>query len=399
MNLQAKEKRPLTGLYVHIPFCASTCDFCGFYQQKPRENDFDRFLDGIEAELAWYPSGVPISTHFWGGGTPGLLGPREMGRLGALVNSYAGNDHGLEWSVEMAPAFVTRRKLEALREMGVNRISLGVQSFDPAVLDDLGRQHRPEQVYRAIERVKACGFENFNIDLIFGSPRQTLEQWQQDLSEAVRMEPAHISTYCLTFEEDTALFVRLSEGKVSIDPDREAGFYERSWAFLESCGYAQYEVSNFSRPGYECIHNLHTWEMEDLIGLRPSAASQYGGKRYQNIPDLDQWLKGLEVGTPRRVEEMDADPDLLAEDALVFGIRRNAGVRLDEWSERFDRKPGPELWAKWNAWVEEGLLEPLLPKCLKLTLKGRLLADSLGAELMGSRLERPLKGALHQDCK
>ncbi len=383
MNLQAKEKRQERGLYVHVPFCASTCDFCGFYQKKPHGDDFGRYVEGIRREREGYGErGGGCSTVFWGGGTPGLLGPQEMRKLAEAIQPWLKGAEPVEWSVEMAPAFVTRRKLEALLEAGVNRISLGVQSFSEQTLEGLGRQHHRGQIFSAVERVRASGLSNLNLDLIFGIPGQRLEDWREDLNRAIELEPAHISTYCLTLEEDTALWLRLSKGRVRLDPDREAAFYEAAWEILEDHGYAQYEVSNFSRSGGECRHNLHTWDMQEWIGLGPAAASQFGLWRYSNVPDFERWLKGVEGGEPERVEVTAVDSVLLAQDALIFGIRMNRGVDLENWSARFGVKISKELLEHLLVWEESGLIESELPRRLVLTRKGRLLADRLGVELL-----------------
>ena len=269
---QEKAQVPL-GLYVHVPFCATTCDFCAFYQTVPKGDAVTRYLEGIEAEAGLVNWGDrPVATAFWGGGTPGLLKPAELDRLGRTMKLFGGQP--AEWSVELAPATVTADRLAVLKALGVTRISLGVQSFNEGLLDALGRQHTPAQVYRAYELIRAQGFASVNLDLMFALPGQTEEQWRADLDEAMRLAPDHLSTYCLTFEEDTALWVKLSQGKVKLDVDKEALFYQRTWDYLAAAGYAQYEVSNFARPGHACRHNLNTWAMYEWVGLGPSAASQ-----------------------------------------------------------------------------------------------------------------------------
>ena len=236
---------PPLGLYVHVPFCASTCDFCAFYQTKPTAEGVGGFLAGIADEAKLVNWTRPVTTVFWGGGTPGLLSPKDLGRLAETVRAQC---HGEpeEWTVELAPASVTPQRLAALREAGVTRISMGVQSFQPALLDGLGRQHTLPQIYRAYDHVRAAGFASVNLDLMFALPGQTEAEWAADVSEAVRLAPDHLSTYCLTFEEDTALWVKLSQGRVKLDPEQEARLYESTWAQLAAAGYAQYEVSNFA---------------------------------------------------------------------------------------------------------------------------------------------------------
>ncbi len=281
----------------------------------------------------------------------------------------------------MAPSSVNADKLEVLRELGVNRISLGVQSFDPATLAGLGRRHSPAQVYAAIDAIHAAGFENLNLDFIFSVPGQTQTAWLADLAEAVRIAPAHLSTYCLTFEEDTVLWLKLSKGQVRPDTQVDAALYEATWDFLEAAGYRQYEISNYARPGRECAHNLDTWAMQQWLGLGPAAASQYHGRRFANPPDLERWLKGVNAGDLDRVDEVALTPALLAADALVFGLRLNRGINLAALENRFTDFNFAALEPLWRDLLADGLLE-MTSDVLKLTLAGRLVADRIGVKIL-----------------
>lgn len=370
------------GLYVHVPFCASTCDFCAFYQQQPTADDVARFLNGIEREAALVVWPRPVTTVFWGGGTPGLLAPRDLERLAAIVRAQCGGVPQ-EWTVELAPGSVTEARLAVLREAGVTRVSMGVQSFQPDLLDALGRQHTREQIFRAYDRVRAAGFRSVNLDLMFALPGQTAAEWAGDVREAVSLGPDHLSTYCLTFEEDTKLWVKLSQGRVKLDPDHEAALYEATWSQLADVGFAQYEVSNFARPAHACRHNINTWRMHEWVGLGPSAASQHAGWRGGNIADLQKWLADLDLGVRMTEDRVALTPALLAEDALIFGLRMNAGVDLAPWRAR-----APE--APWTA-IEDTLARlangELLVRegdVVRLTTRGRLVADAVGAEIMAA---------------
>ncbi|RFC48675.1 MAG: oxygen-independent coproporphyrinogen-3 oxidase [Verrucomicrobia bacterium] len=371
---------PPLGLYVHVPFCASTCDFCAFYQTKPTAEGVGGFLAGIADEAKLVNWTRPVTTVFWGGGTPGLLSPKDLGRLAETVRAQC---HGEpeEWTVELAPASVTPQRLAALREAGVTRISMGVQSFQPALLDGLGRQHTLPQIYRAYDHVRAAGFASVNLDLMFALPGQTEAEWAADVSEAVRLAPDHLSTYCLTFEEDTALWVKLSQGRVKLDPENEARLYEATWAQLAAAGYGQYEVANFARPGHACRHNLNTWRMQEWVGLGPSAASQYDGWRGGNVADLEKWLGHVARGERVTEDRLILTPAQLAEDALIFGLRMNAGVDVAVWQARAPDAP----WAAVEALLERCVAEGLAVRegsRARLTERGRLLADSVGAEMM-----------------
>ncbi len=370
------------GFYVHVPFCASTCDFCAFYQTQPTAGSIERYLDCVATEASLVAWTRPVTTVFWGGGTPGLLGARELEKLGAIVRARCGGAP-LEWTVELAPGSVTEERLTVLRAIGVTRVSMGVQSFQPALLDALGRQHSVEQIDRAYDRVRAAGFPSVNLDLMFALPGQTAEEWAADVREAVSRAPDHLSTYCLTFEEDTKLWVKLSQGRVKLDPDHEVRLYEQTWAQLGAAGYAQYEVSNFARPGQACLHNLNTWHMNEWVGLGPSAASQHGGWRGGNIADLEKWQTNVAHGDRVTEDRVALTPALLTEDALIFGLRMNAGVDVAHWRERCPDAP----WAAVDDLLRRLVNEQLATRAgaiVRLTDRGRLLADAVGAELMAA---------------
>ena len=370
--------QPATALYLHVPFCASSCDFCSFYQEQPKRGEIDRYLAAIERELELHPPGR-VETAFWGGGTPGLLPADDLRRLGEAMTRAAGQPS--EWSVELAPSSVRADKLAALKEIGVTRVSMGVQSFDDVTLDALGRRHSPKQIMEAWELIEAAGFASRNLDLIFAIPGQDEQRWTEDLRRAIELQPDHLSTYCLTFEEDTAMFVKLSQGKVKIDRELEARLYRQTWEQLEANGYAQYETSNFARAGHACRHNLITWEMGSWIGYGPSAASQWGQRRWTNPANLDQWIKGIEAGTPvlEQVKDLSA-ADLLC-DALVFGLRLNAGVNPAALAARFATPLPARVTHLFEALVEEGLMEAAGSQ-VRLTGEGRMRADAVGVSII-----------------
>ena len=382
MNKQAKgASSPDLGVYVHVPFCASTCDFCAFYQEKPRRGDLDRYLAAMDAEFALLPKDRVVDTVFWGGGTPGLLAAKDLERLG---RSLLGNldQAPKEWTIEMAPSTVKADKLAVLKELGVTRISMGVQSFHPELLQSLGRLHRPNQIYTAWERVRDAGFAQTNLDLMFAIPNQSIEQWESDIREAARLGPTHLSTYCLTFEEDTALYVKLSQGKVSIDEDRELQFYERGWELLAELGYTQYEVSNFAKPDAACIHNVNTWRMQEWIGCGPSAASQYQNERYQRPANLDEWASSMELGSPAKTEQVALNDAILLADAIVFGLRMNRGCDLAVIQQQF---AAPSVMQRLEPLLKQLLGEGLLVRqgeCIQLTHQGRLVCDAIGSSIL-----------------
>lgn len=383
----ARKEKTVTiplGLYIHVPFCAHACDFCAFYHEEPRRAEVELYLATLERDLALRPPDRPPRTAFIGGGTPGLLPAADLTRLGQALRKAAPGGFE-EWTIELAPATVRREKIAALMEAGVNRFSLGVQSFAGAALDRLGRRQTPAQVEQAMAILREEGAVNWNLDLMFGWPGQTLEDWAADLRAALERQPTHISTYCLTFEEDTALWARLQAGLTKRrSEDEEAAFYEIAIETLEAGGFRQYEISNFARPGYACRHNEDTWAMGEWLGYGPAAASQHGGWRYANPSSLMEWRAGLEAGRPVRVEEVRLDDTILAGDGLVFGLRRNLGVDLEEARTRFPNAPYERLEPFFNQLQEEGLLTRRGQR-ISLTRRGRLVADAVARHIL-SRL-------------
>lgn len=368
------------GLYLHVPFCSTSCDFCGFYQVQSDRKGILGYIDGVKRELELVEaSNRKLDTMFWGGGTPGLLPAGDMLSIGAAITSTLGMP-SKEWTVEMAPSSVKRDKLEALKAAGVTRISMGIQSLNDRLLEALGRQHSLKQIHKAYELIREVGFQSVNVDLIFAIPTQTEEEWREDVRGALALRPDHLSTYCLTFEEDTALYIKLQQGKVSIDVDRETRFYTAMWEEAERGGFRQYEISNYSRPGHECLHNVNTWKMAEWIGIGPSAASQWAGSRHTNTPDLKDWLAGLERGERGLVDRVELSDGLLLEDSLIFGLRMNEGVDLAALGRRFgkDLSSIPLL----GQLVAEGKAERS-GSALRLTPEGRMLADAVGEALLG----------------
>ncbi|MBI5692676.1 MAG: radical SAM family heme chaperone HemW [Verrucomicrobia bacterium] len=385
--LEDSTSAPPVGLYVHVPFCASTCDYCAFYQTAPSADDVRRYLTAVAMEAGLVDWPRQLTTVFWGGGTPGLLAAPDLARLAAIVRERAGAAVR-EWTIELAPSAVTEARLAALREAGVTRISLGVQSFQPALLEALGRRHTRTQILRAYDRLRAAGFASINLDLMFALPGQTEEAWRADVREAVALAPDHLSTYCLTFEEDTRLWLKLADGRVKLDPEFEAKMYLSTWEWLAAAGYQQYEVSNFARPGHACLHNLNTWRMREWIGLGPSAASQYAGWRAANIADLARWADGVGEGRRLTEDRVRLSPELLAEDAVIFGLRMNAGVDLEAWRREAPTAPWGEVEAVLDRLVSEGLARREEAR-IGLTERGRLVADAVGAEIMGAFAAMP----------
>ena len=372
----------VTGLYCHIPFCASSCDFCAFYQEKPRRTDLDVYLDGMDIEFANLPKDRSFSTIFWGGGTPSLLSAKDLKRLGESMLRSINSDFE-EWTVEMAPSTVKADKLSVLLDLGVTRFSLGVQSFNDHYLEQLGRLHNSSQIDTAWEHFQASRVEETNIDLMFALPHQSIEDWLDDIEKVDQLKSTHVSTYCLTFEEDTALYLKLAQGALKIDTEKERAFYLEAWGLLKELGFQQYEISNFARNlSSRCRHNLNTWRMHEWVGCGPSAASQFKGRRYRNPSSLEKWSNGLKKGDQLYEDNVSLDSQILFVDSLLFGLRMNEGIHLDALRRRFSGtfsiKPYRLLFEQF---IAAGYLNNQGDH-FTLTLEGQLRCDAIGSELI-----------------
>jgi len=368
-----EEPNVLRHLYVHIPFCPKICPYCSFYKEASDRNKTQLFLDSLLVELDRRlneMSGFRLETIFFGGGTPSALSVKQLEfLLSGLSLRLDLSDIG-EWTLEMNPATVSLEKAKMIRDFGVNRISMGVQSWNSQTLETLGRVHSAEQAERSFEILRQAGFNNLNLDLIFGVPGQPASVWKETLDKTIGFEPEHISAYCLTYEEDTEFFRRFSQGELAQDVERDAALYELTMGTLEEAGYRQYEISNYARPGFECLHNLAYWLGRSYLGLGPSAFSTVGSRRWKNTPDTGRYVEQIQSKIePIAFEEALSSEMRLAEE-IAFGLRTSTGVsesKIASWPEEV------------ASLLSEGYLEEAGNR-VRLTPKGRMVADSV-AEL------------------
>ena len=356
-------------LYVHIPFCARICPYCAFYKERADPAQTARFCDAILAELGQLAKQFTLhpETIFFGGGTPTALTTAQL--AGLLDGFHAQLDLAelKEWTFEANPGSVSDRKATLLREQGVNRISLGVQSFDDGLLELLGREHSAAQAEASFDLLRRAGFENLNIDLMFGLPGQTLEQWQATLRRAIALRPDHVSAYCLTYEEDTDFFLRHARGEFAVDEEAEAEFFETTIEMLGEAGLQQYEVSNFARPGFKSVHNRAYWRGENYLGIGPSAVSTVVLRRWQNVCDYRVYADRLIAGKTASMGDEILTPQMKRVEAIALSLRTSAGI--------------PAGWiSSWPNEVAEfislGLMRQEDQRYI-LTGAGRLLADSV----------------------
>ena len=354
-------------LYVHVPFCPKICPYCSFYKEASDRNRTQAFLDAVLLELDSAPHIQP-KTIFFGGGTPSALSTRQLAYLIDGLRERLDLSDLQEWTLEMNPATVSEEKALLLRSLGISRISMGVQAWQPELLDRLGRVHSATQALRSYKILRSAGFENINLDLIFGIPGQTAEQWEESLLQTIALGPEHISAYCLTYEEDTEYFLRLGAGEFVQEAGRDAALFERTMDTLEQHGYSQYEISNYARPGKECLHNLAYWTGKEYLGLGPSAFSTVASRRWQNVPNTPEYIQRIrESGRACQFTEI-ITPDIHRAEKIAFGLRTNLGVPeelVEPW-----HKPIGDL-------LSEGYVERNAGK-VRLSRSGRMVADAIG---------------------
>ena len=371
----SERARPLVRhLYVHVPFCPHICPYCSFYKTAGDHRHADDYIDAVLAELAGHREAVDfaLETVFIGGGTPTALRASQLERLAAGLQSLAGFERVAEWTIEMNPASVSRDKAESLRRRGVNRVSMGVQAWQPELLETLGRVHSAEQAAESYAILRAAGFDAINLDHIFGIPGQTASHWRQTLERTLDLAPEHVSAYCLTYERDTEFFRRFQSGRYRGDEDAEAEFFETAMGALEQAGYRHYEISNYALPGRECRHNLAYWNGADYLGLGPSAFSTVAGARWQNVPDSARYVAAIRGGrNPASFREA-VDPETRRSERVAFGLRTGHGVPLDLIVGRDEQIV---------TLLEHGLAE-IDGGRLVATRAGRLLVDSLAESLL-----------------
>ncbi len=376
-------------LYVHVPFCAHKCHYCDFYSIVDRQDRQDAFTDRLERELAALaPAAGPLETIFVGGGTPTLLRTDLWERvLRTLADRFdlAPIEAGWgEFSVEANPETVSPELMQTLAAGGVNRVSVGAQSYHAQHLRTLERWHDPANVARAIELARAAGIARQSVDLIFAIPGQSLDEWSRDLNTALALGTEHVSCYALTYEPGTAMTARMARGEFApADPDHEADLYEHTVRTLRDAGLERYEVSNFARPGAACAHNLAYWRQRDWLAAGPSASGHLAGHRWKNVPRLDEYLAGDDDGFATIVEHEPANAERNLAEWIMTGVRLAEGLDEPALMDRAGlvetgapRRLSRQLAEHRGAgWIE--------PDRLVLTDSGFLFADRVAADLMG----------------
>lgn len=374
------------GLYIHIPFCEKRCLYCDFYTIAGSRNRIPDYISALQREIAlraaekfWQRQ--RFATIFFGGGTPSLLSPQQIAAILDCCFAHFKFNEVLEVTLEANPGTIDGKQMANYRAVGINRLSLGVQSFEANELKLLDRVHSPQQARLAAQHARYAGFENLNLDFMFALPSQTRRRWQRTLQRAVALNPEHISAYNLTIEHGTPIYHAIQKGELApLAPEVEREFYAFTIAFLEDHGYRHYEISNFAKPGYEAQHNIKYWDGSAYLGLGASAHSFDGKRRFWNVANLRKYLDRLaENQLPEDGSEELSRQQRMFE-FVFLGLRQRRGIPLAEFARKF-KQPFEQVF---NGEIVKMEAQGLLVReadYLKLSREGLFLCDEICARL------------------
>ncbi len=396
------QHNPVSGLYVHVPFCAQKCNYCAFYSEASSGELMNRYVRALTREMAMLGEGFKPRTLFFGGGTPSLLNARHWGHIFAAMDRCGLMGAG-EITVECNPATLSLDKARMFRDNGVNRISMGVQSLDENLLERLGRVHSREMVFKSFDILRSAGFDNINLDLMFAIPTQTMAQWRQTLAEVIAMGSEHLSSYEVIYEDDTPLFHQLQAGEFSVDEDLACDMHEELIQTAEKAGFHQYEIANFARheaargpeeeagnapassspllPSLACRHNINYWRGGNYHALGPGACGYVQGVRTKNKPNTTFYCQQIEDGFRAIESEEILSPLKRAGETAAFGLRMNTGWDFEQFQNitRFDLK---EDWASDMSRVVERGWGVMDDRGFRLNRRGLRFADAVASDFL-----------------
>ncbi|MGD9782415.1 MAG: radical SAM family heme chaperone HemW [Kiritimatiellia bacterium] len=361
-----------SGLYVHVPFCARKCAYCAFFSRRAEPALVAAWLKGVGLELNARPEGFAPQSVFFGGGTPTVLAESDLARLLDLIRSQTNLSRVAEWTCEANPGTLTPGKAALLRAAGVDRLSIGAQSFDDATLKRLGRIHSAAETREAVAMARAAGFENVGLDVIYGVPGVSVESFRADVEAAMALDPEHVSCYCLEIEDGTPLAREAQAGALKTSAEEQREQFDWARRRLAEGGWAHYEISNFAKPGRECRQNMLYWSGGEYLGIGPAAHSHWRGARWGNSAELPEW---------KRAFEEKLEPEAKARETLVMGLRRIQGWGRDEFRAAtgfdYDALRGGEI----ARGVAEGLLVADAHR-IRLAEDALFVSDSVFSELV-----------------
>ncbi len=369
-------------VYVHVPFCAHRCGYCNFALITGRDDLVQRYIEALAIEVEQIPEPQTIDTMFWGGGTPSHLSGSQIEKLFAILSNKFKFADGFEFSIEINPNDMNAERAQAMQEIGVNRASFGVQSFNPSKLKFLERTHHVEHISRAIEFARTFA-TSISIDLIFGTAGETLADWRAELTQTVDLAPEHVSTYGLTIEKGTQFWNRQMHGQtLTVSDDQSADMYEMTIDTFSEAGLLQYEISSFAQTGHQCRHNQVYWNAVPYLAFGPGAASFDGVTRRRNHQSVTTYIKCMFQNGAAIDQTETLDRQTRWRERLIFALRQTRGLNIDQFVAETRVTPDELVGSqKLESLIDNGLLE-ISDGYLRLTRRGLLVSDSIFVELL-----------------
>ncbi len=375
----------MLGLYIHVPFCAQKCYYCDFNSYKINSNQKKEYLINIEREMKFYEGEFKdkcFDTVFFGGGTPSILTVDELKELVNNINENFNIKKDAEITIECNPGTINREKLEAMKKMGINRLSIGLQATQNYHLKSIGRIHTYEEFEKNYYDALDIGFKNINIDLMYALPNQKTQEWKDTLDKIIKLNPSHISAYSLILEEGTKLYDMYQNKEFELlDEDTDINMYNYTIDTLKRHGYNQYEISNYSKEDLECKHNIIYWKCDNYLGLGPGASGFIGDTRYSNIEDICEYNKCIMQNIRPVSEEIELTKKDKIEEFIFMGLRMNEGINIDVFKERFDT----DFYDIYQEVMDNLIKRELVRfdgKNISLTQKGREISNSVFIEFL-----------------
>ena len=371
------------GIYIHMPFCRVKCMYCDFYSVTDKDEFMPIFFDSLIKEIQMCQLNTKnweIDSIFIGGGTPSLMSSKQLENLIKELDDNFDLSHIKEFTIEANPGEAPEERLKSFKSLGVNRVSMGVQSLNEDLLKFLTRIHGKDEVLKTFKALRKVGFDNINCDLIFNIPNQTLQIWGNDLKDILQLEPEHLSCYSLTVEKGTQLYNYVNSGKVKMPSnDKSSELYRYTQSLMSDYGYEQYEISNWSKPKLECKHNLHYWEIDPCLAFGPSAHGFDGKSRFSNISNLDMYINKIKLSKSPQIQIQELSDKNYSNELIGFGLRIKNGINLnrisDELKSNFEKtfEKNKDKWGKFLTRENNRL---------RLTKEGYAFADAVAVDFL-----------------
>lgn len=379
----------MLGLYIHIPFCISKCNYCDFNSYKLDLDLKKRYLDDLEIEMKLYNEDIKknnikneISSVFIGGGTPSILNSNEIRKIFSTIKNNFNIKQDAEITMECNPGTLTKEKLITMKEVGVNRLSIGLQAVQDYHLKSIGRIHSYDEFVKNYKEAKEVGFNNINVDLMYALPNQNFEDWKESLQKIVNLNPSHVSAYSLILEEGTKLYDMYENNEFEvIDEDTDINMYNYTISYLKENGYNQYEISNYSKSHFECKHNILYWKCGHYIGVGPGASGYIENYRYNNVESLDEYHSKLSENKKplSNLEKLSIEDKI--QEKIFMGLRMNEGIKFEDFRNEFKI----DFKEKYSKQITDLKNKKLINESItgiSLTQKGREISNSVFVEFI-----------------